>query len=184
MPSRPWCCWSTSTSSMVTATRLLPVLGWIRVTRRPARSVTQSMSSGPHVTSHGPSSPLASTRVANAFVVTTLSSSRAPRTFSRSRLSERSELGCSVPSLAMGTQAPVVSSAVKSVAFIASSLKTDLSRLHRASVPLDSEQLTRWCNSYARPHCSRLGPRANRGRRNFPLSSYASTARRASPECQ
>src|SRR4051812_16453088 len=59
---------------MVTATLRSPLVGSIRVTRFPVRSVTQSWLSGPQVTSHGPASPETNTFLLNCFVPRTTDS--------------------------------------------------------------------------------------------------------------
>ena len=67
MPSSPSCPPGAETSSIVIATVRSPVAGSTRVTRLPMRSVTQSMLSGPQVSSHGPASPEINTRLAELF---------------------------------------------------------------------------------------------------------------------
>src|ERR1051325_4553015 len=50
---------------MATATVRDPVVGLMRTTRLPTRSVTHKKPSGPHVSSHGPLRPVVTTREAN-----------------------------------------------------------------------------------------------------------------------
>ena len=59
---------------MSIATVLVPSAGLTRVIRPPVRSVTQSLSSGPQVISHGPSRPVVSTFISNCLVPATTES--------------------------------------------------------------------------------------------------------------
>ena len=68
MPSSPSWAPGAETSSIVIATRCWPLAGSMRVMRLPVRSVTQSMLSGPHVSSQGPPSPDTRTLLRNSLV--------------------------------------------------------------------------------------------------------------------
>src|ERR1700694_5266208 len=63
MPRSPSCVTLWCTSGIVSTTAFDPSAGLILVTLFPVRSVTHSHPSGPQLSSHGPCSPVVSTRV-------------------------------------------------------------------------------------------------------------------------